>query len=363
MKTLDKYLLKEYLVVLLSIFVGTSAILAVALLFDELDTLIKYGPGLGLSLKFILLYLPNDIATVVPIIMLLSAFYFLHRLNNRNELVECFVAGFSPGRLMVPMLLCSFVISGVFFYFQESVVSWSTARAQDILEVEIKGGQKLGRARTGNWLRGANNRMYHVPLYDTEEKVLHGIWMIALDPTTMKVSESFRADRGVYVDGTWNFENCIRLVFEDNRISKREEMPSIQMDLEEEPEDFAGVQLAPDEMGYFQLRELIRNLGLSGEILRRYRAEMAYKLALPLSCFVLTLVGMAWSLRPQFSGVSVELLATIVIGAAYMALTAFFLSLGGKGAVPPIVAGWLSTVIYLGFGVALLIKRQFFPFA
>lgn len=362
MRTLDRYLLKEYISVFATVLFGVSAIMAIVVLFDELDTLLKYKPGFILSIKFVLYTLPQTIAEIVPVIMLLSAFYFLHRLNGRNELSECFVAGFSPARLLAPILVFGVLASVGFFYAQEKIVSHFTIRAQDILEVEIKGGQRLGRAETGNWLRGTNNRMYHVPLYDTEEEILHGVWMAIINPNNMNVRETYRAEKGFYKDNAWWFENGLHCVMSNGRISKQESFDLREMDLDEEPEDFAGVQLSPSEMGFFQMRELIRNLGLSGGILRRYRAEMAYKLALPWGCFVLTLVGMAWSLRPQLSGVSMELLGTLLIGVLYMAFNALFLSLGGKGVLPPSVAGWFSTVLFLGFGSILLARRQYFPF-
>ena len=363
MGTLDRYLLREYVRVFLVMLVTVSAAMGISLLFAELDTLLKYSPGMLLSLKYILFYLPGTVLEIVPVIMLLAAFYFLHRLNSRNELVECFVSGMSPVRLMIPVLGMSLVISGLFFYFQERVVTRMTERAQDIMEIQIKGGQKLGRAETGNWLRGSQNRLYHVPLYDPEEQVLHGIWIAQFDPIKMKMLETFLAERAVYEEGVWVLENCTRLVYQGNKIILREQFEKKRMEIEEQPEDFAGVQLKPKEMGFFQLKKLVDNLGLSGGILRRYHAEMAFKLAVPLSCFVLTLVGMAWSLRPHFSGVSVELLGTILIGAGYVASSALFISLGGKGVLPPYLAGCASTIGFACLGLILTLRRQFFPFA
>ncbi|HNT34873.1 MAG TPA: LptF/LptG family permease [bacterium] len=226
-----------------------------------------------------------------------------------------------------------------------------------------RGGQKLGRADTGNWLRGTNNRLYHVPLYDSEEEVLHGVFLAVLDPVNMRIKETYRAEKGFYREGRWVFENCLHSVMGNGKIVRQERFPTREMDLDEEPEDFAGVQLSAHEMGYFQLRDLIRDLGLTGGILKRYQAEMSYKLALPVSCFVLTLVGMAWSLKPHFSGISVELLGSILIGAGYMAANAFCLSLGGKGVLSPWIAGWITTLLLAFIGFVLLIRRQYFAFA
>lgn len=363
MNTLDRYLLREYIIVLLGVLIGVTTIMGVSIALKEFETLLKHEAPWGLGIKYIVFYVPNAVAEIMPLIMLLASFYFLHRMNSRNELMECLVSGFSPARLMAPTLALSIVISVLFFYLQENVVSYCTARSQDILEVEIKGGQKMGRADTGNWLRGTNNRLYHVPLYDSEEEVLHGVLIAVLDPVNMKIKETYRADKGYYRDGKWVFENCLHSVMGSGKIVRQERFASRVMELDEEPEDFAGVQLGVHEMGFFQLRELIRNLGLTGGILRRYQAEMAYKLALPFSCFVLTLVGMSWSLKPHFSGISVELLGSILIGAGFMAANAFFLSLGGKGLLAPWLAGWFATLILAAIGVLLLIRRQFFPFA
>jgi lipopolysaccharide export system permease protein len=88
---------------------------------------------------------------------------------------------------------------------------------------------------------------------------------------------------------------------------------------------------------------------------RRLRVRIQEKFTFPMACIVFGLIGSSLGARPgsrtsrsQGFGISVLL----ILG--YYVLSFSFSSLGVKGTLPPILAGWLPVLISLGSGGLLL---------
>ena len=67
--------------------------------------------------------------------------------------------------------------------------------------------------------------------------------------------------------------------------------------LAERPEDFAKEDVQPDEMNYFELREYVERLRASGARVSNYLVDLHLKLAFPLICLVVVLIGGALATR------------------------------------------------------------------
>jgi len=116
----------------------------------------------------------------------------------------------------------------------------------------------------------------------------------------------------------------------------------------------------PDEMGLTELREFIAKS--DGPAKREAAIIFHKRLAFSITPFVFSLFGAALALRMRRGsrgfGVLVSLMALLVY---------YLLTLGGDqmaraGSLPPVVGGWLATVITMAFGIVLLLKGWQFGF-
>ena len=79
----------------------------------------------------------------------------------------------------------------------------------------------------------------------------------------------------------------------------------------------------------------------------RYVVDMWAKISSPFICFVLAIVGVAFSIRSSRSGgVALGVAIAIGIGAIYLVLFHASLSFGHAGRLPPILAAWGPNAIF-----------------
>jgi lipopolysaccharide export system permease protein len=104
MQLIDRYLFRELLGPTL---LATGALSAVALLSESLsalDVIVDQRQSVLVFLKIILLAMPQLIAMILPVAVLVGALVGLNRLHTEQEIVICFAGGMSRWRVITPAL-------------------------------------------------------------------------------------------------------------------------------------------------------------------------------------------------------------------------------------------------------------------
>jgi lipopolysaccharide export system permease protein len=102
MQLIDRYLFRELLG---PILLATAALTGVALLSESLsalDVMVDQRQGVLVFLKIILLAMPQLIAMILPVAVLVGALVALNRLHTEQEIVICFAGGMSRWRVIAP---------------------------------------------------------------------------------------------------------------------------------------------------------------------------------------------------------------------------------------------------------------------
>ena len=117
----------------------------------------------------------------------------------------------------------------------------------------------------------------------------------------------------------------------------------------------------PDEMGLAELRQFIAQ---SEGAPKREAAIIFHKrLAFSLTPFVFSLFGAALALRMRRGSRGFGVLMSLLVLLIYYLVTLGGDQMARAGSLPPVVGGWLATVLTLALGVALLfLKRRQFSF-
>lgn len=104
MQLIDRYLFRELLGPTL---LATAALSGVALLSEclsALDVLVDQRQSMVVFLKIVLLAMPQLIAMILPVAVLVGALVALNRLHTEQEIVICFAGGMSRLRVISPAL-------------------------------------------------------------------------------------------------------------------------------------------------------------------------------------------------------------------------------------------------------------------
>ncbi|MGH7025132.1 MAG: LPS export ABC transporter permease LptF [Caulobacteraceae bacterium] len=104
MQLIDRYLFRELLGPTL---VATAALSGVALLSESLsalDVMVDQRQSVLIFLKIIFLAMPQLIAMIIPVAVLVGGLVGLNRLHTEQEIVICFAGGMSRWRVISPAL-------------------------------------------------------------------------------------------------------------------------------------------------------------------------------------------------------------------------------------------------------------------
>jgi lipopolysaccharide export LptBFGC system permease protein LptF len=126
MKMLDRYILRNFLSSAALWFVAFMALRTVADLFINMDEFVKLGYPLGELLTYIVTYYSHQslvyFTELGGIIIVASAAFTLAMMNHTNELTAMLASGVSLLRVIVPVVGCSVLLSGLIVLDREFLI-------------------------------------------------------------------------------------------------------------------------------------------------------------------------------------------------------------------------------------------------
>jgi lipopolysaccharide export system permease protein len=122
------------------------------------------------------------------------------------------------------------------------------------------------------------------------------------------------------------------------------------------PKFLLNNQKAPEEMGYDELGQFIKQMELSGTDVNQQRVERMLKIAIPVTCIIIMLFGAPLATSNQRGGAAFGVGVSLGTTVIFLMLVQLTIAVGGKGLVYPELAAWLPGILFLGLA-AVLISR------
>jgi lipopolysaccharide export system permease protein len=255
MSILDKYVAKEFLRVLFLMIVSFIAVFLIVDFFGRIRMFLSNGATFVQMAKYFFYSLPQVIAQVIPVGVLLSSLLTFGMLSRNLEITAMKANGVSLYRISVPIFIMAFFISLFSFYFNEVVVPYANQMVKYVRDIEVQ-KQKLGGSFKQNqiWYK-SKNAIYNFSFYDYERNLIKGITINYFDQN-FGLEKRIDAKEAKWTGNGWTFSDVMVTSFESGlpSISKSD---SMLIDIPETPADFTSVQKKADEMGYLELRDYI----------------------------------------------------------------------------------------------------------
>ncbi len=107
-----------------------------------------------------------------------------------------------------------------------------------------------------------------------------------------------------------------------------------------------------EEFTFFDLQKQISDMKSKGIDATSYEVDIQSKVAFPLISPLMILIAVPFALRRQMSGgMAMSFGVAMIIGFGYWVLSAFCISLGHNGALPPWTAAWVPNAIFALIGL------------
>lgn len=380
MRILTRYLLKEFLS-----FLGYS-LLAFAVIFilidsvEMMDRFIDSDTGVRLIFFYYLFYLPYIMVLTLPLSMMLATMFSLGRLVGDNEITAMKAAGVSLYRTFFPLYVFALFMSVVGMVLADAVVPWANIQHQDI--GDIINARRMGNKtldyhlsfskiheldRDDVFLMNRDGRIIHAASFHVKTNTARNVFIIKPEETTVnndgeadlkEIASRIDAEYMVYTQGIWTLYNAVERTFYRDGV-KVVLHSSLQVPFQmRHPSDFAVLDLKPESMDYFQLRNFIRGIQEKGGNASQWLIDLYLKIAFPFVSFVIVFFGAPLAAGSVKMGKTAAFGIALIISFIFYTLINIFQVLGRTGAMNPLIAAWISNVIFFWIGLVLLIKAS-----
>ena len=131
---IDRWLLGQLVPPLLfAISAFTVVSLSVGVMFDLIRKIVEFGLPISLAIQVMFLKLPGFLVLSFPMSVLLSTLLAYGKLSANSEILALRSLGIKTSRLIIPALILSLFMTGLTFYFNNSLVPITNNYSESLL--------------------------------------------------------------------------------------------------------------------------------------------------------------------------------------------------------------------------------------
>ena len=357
MSILDRYLIKENLKHFLIVLAAAVGIYLVVDFFENIDKFMEAGLPVSRMIEFLELKIPLIVAQVTPVGILLAVLITFGLMNKNNEIIALKCSGMSIYYFIRPIFALGLFFSIFLFILSEVVVPLTIAKANEIYRVEVKKITQT-RGQKDIWFK-SHRCIAFISYFNPQDKTISGIALNYFD-RHFKLTRRIDAAKGIFQKGHWVFDDIMEQVLNPKTGSYEIKFHERKIEnISFLPEDLQRVVKKSEEMSLMELMDYIRDVEAEGYDATPYRVDLQGKLALPVACLIVCIIGAGLAVRKIAKhGLSVNIALGIGVVFLYYISYSFCLSLGYGGLLPPIIAAWASNFIFACLALFSILNAQ-----
>ena len=369
---IDKWLIAQLVPPLIfSISAFTVVSLSIGVMFDLIRKIVEFGLPFSLALKILILKLPGFLVLSFPMSVLLSTLLTYGKLSSNSELLALRSLGIKTSRFIVPALIVSIIMTGLTFFFNNSLVPYSNKLAEISIRdslgksTVIETGNDVFFPGYGSLIDPKTNKPSEKNTYLTQiffsrvvkNKIMKNVTL--LDFSRIGSKQVLSAESASFDNDNlrWIFKNGKIVYFSSDAQTSIVNFTTYFYPLGDGPLKVSEIQKDANDMTVAEAiaaKNIYENSGNIKEA-RKMKVRIQEKFTLPCACLVFGFIGSSLgsksnlrSSRSQGFGLSVILILI------YYIMSFLFSSLGVKGLLTPIFAAWLPVFISFGGGIYFL---------
>lgn len=364
MGILFRYLLREYAKIFAMCFAGLMTVYLVVDFFEKLRRFLRYDAEAIDIAVFFALRTPGISFQIAPLAVLMATLLTLGMLTRNHEITAMRSSGISLFRVASPFLFFAVLVGLVLLAFSATVIPMSNARAEFVKTVNIeKKPPSMSLKAPQPWVRIGTRTLMNFELVEPGGAVLRGLRLYQLSQG-FQLTEITEAKEARYASGGWILHSgSHRKILPDGTV-RTTEFESKPLELSQIPEDFSTwLSVESDTMTFRDLRSYIERLSKDGYSFARFLTDYYGRVAFPFVTIIMVIVGIALSLRRSGTrsggSIAIGIGQALAIGFFYWSTHSIAIALGRSGLLAPMIAGWISNLVFLSFGLYLLLKVRY----
>lgn len=355
-RLLDRYVLGTWVRIFLMTAFGFPLIQVIVDLADSFDRLIRNGLSwkeIGISYAYAL---PGFAFEVLPASVLFATLFTVGALSRNTELTAAKASGVSFHRLLVPIFGAALVATVLGAVLGE-LAPGATARS---VEMQQSRTAPVRSSKYNFVYRADDGWVYTIRALDLRTKALRGLLFERQGagefPTLAVTADSATWDSTATHWRLWGGTSRILAgTGEEQAFTFRSARLRV---MREPPAELVLDAKKPEEMRYAELGRYIGALRRAGNDASKLEVDQALKVVLPVTCIIIAIFGAPMGLTAPRSGAAIGLAIGLGSTIAFLTMIQLSRAVGISGVVPPIVAAWLPSFLFLSIGGVLLYRAR-----
>jgi lipopolysaccharide export system permease protein len=348
----DRYLLSRFIKFFLYAVFAFVVIFITVNVFEEIDNFIDHDATVVNIARYYVYSIPFVLTYVVPVSLLLGTVFAMGVLARRNELTALIASGVSLTRVATPIFAFALLVSLLFVFFNDLVVSQANRKRADIMRHDIEGREREDPDAKSNFrYLGAEGFVFLAQTYSHENQALYDVVVQQFDGNTLE--RRIDAKNAKWNGSRWVFHTGFERVFDGSERVEAFDTLTVP-ELTETPADFAQEEIDEENMTFAELQHYIERVQRSGGEVEKYLVDLYFKLSFPFAGSIFVLIGVALASGKRKPSVATGFGLTLVVAFVYYAFLRVGQTLGHNGVLPPVLAAQLGNIVFLIVGILML---------
>jgi LPS export ABC transporter permease LptG/LPS export ABC transporter permease LptF len=358
----DAYVLNGFLFYFVVLLGALVALIEVFTFFELLGDMIKNDINMSTMFDYLWHLAPSLIYQLTPIGTLVASLICFTILTKYNEVTAFKAGGISVHRLAAPVLVVSFLISGLLFAFDHFYIPEANRR-QEMLRAQIKKKPVATYLKPDRqWIYGQGSRVYNYRFLDPRAAVMSNVNVYELDPRTFQIDHQISADRAHWDPKaqTWVFENGLSHTVTRDGDDYRQfyGKTATFAGLTEAPSWFVKEEKEYKEMNFEELGRYIRELQTSGMNTTPLQVQYYKKFAVPLFALIMAILSIPFAFIAGNRGAMTGVGISFGIAIAYWTIGTLFEQVGDLNQLPAVMAAWSPDIIFSLAGLYFMARMK-----
>jgi lipopolysaccharide export system permease protein len=336
--------------------------------------------GLEIIALNYLFYLPWVITLVMPVAMLLATMFSLGRLVGDNEITAIKASGISLYRVLFPLYVFALFVGLLVMVFAEIVVPGANLQQKQIEEyVDSRRHGDFGvrysftlfsnreRDRDNVFLANGDGRIIYTKYYSARSRTAESVFII--NPAApesgngkgtglARILSRIDADSMAWANNQWVLYNAVQRSFLENGVTVERFPTLVASFVNRKPFDFARVSLQPESMNFLQLRDYIQSIKDKGGDASEWLVDLYLKIAFPFVSLVIVFFGAPMVAGSVKRNKAASFGLALIISFVFYAFINIFQVLGRSQTVDPLIAAWISNMVFFILGIVMHIRAS-----
>ncbi|MDX1584690.1 MAG: LPS export ABC transporter permease LptF, partial [Thermoanaerobaculia bacterium] len=192
--TLDRYILSQFLKVLLAVLVSTAVLFIIVDYTEIADEISEFDVSWSIVASYYRYYVIQVLDLILPLSILLATMITFGIFSRNSEITAMKANGVSLYRISVPIIMVAAIASGISYLLQDFILPYSNERVHE-LQSRIKGretARAFGEQR--QWIFGNGRYLFNFLEFDERADTLKRVQVFEFHPSEFRLTRRVLAE-------------------------------------------------------------------------------------------------------------------------------------------------------------------------